>query len=248
MSEVPEKSYWNGCGRFQYQANQLQKLIPHSGSVRNPEHTKLEKFRVASNCYYDLYNNGLGNRSKEFAKTFKIKLSRFRKYRFEFEPELFQLLELKMDVIVFEAALEQNVSVKEGLEHFFSKKQIFWQTKVERWNTFVGIVVESEQLRIVEMGLKKNVVRSHFFREDDDYYTQEILIPLHLVKQFSENIRNNIRNNHMQDTVVEGLSFFNGKDYLQLKQEADSQNILISFATATLVADALDQYTATLPK
>jgi hypothetical protein len=64
-------TYWSRKGKYPEQNAALEKLIPDSGAVPNPRKNKaLERFRVASNCYYDLYNNGLCNRAASFAKTF----------------------------------------------------------------------------------------------------------------------------------------------------------------------------------
>jgi len=69
-----DKTYWNGTGRYQQQADILEALIPASGPVYDAEgaNKHLEAFRCAVNCYYDLYNNGLYNRAREFSKVFKI--------------------------------------------------------------------------------------------------------------------------------------------------------------------------------
>jgi hypothetical protein len=69
------KTYWNGTGRYQEQADLLETLIPSSGPVYDAEgaNKHLDAFRRAVNCYYDLYNNGLFNRSREFQGLFKIK-------------------------------------------------------------------------------------------------------------------------------------------------------------------------------
>jgi hypothetical protein len=68
------KIYWNGTGRYQEQADLLETLIPASGPVYDAEgaNKHLETFRCAVNCYYDLYNNGLFNRAREFKALFKM--------------------------------------------------------------------------------------------------------------------------------------------------------------------------------
>ena len=58
----PDISYWNNKGKYQTLSDKLSGLIPDSGSVKNTsKNRKLEKYRKACNCYYDLYNNGLCN-------------------------------------------------------------------------------------------------------------------------------------------------------------------------------------------
>lgn len=65
-------SYWANNGKHQEFANKVEKLIPQSGAVINdlPSFLQdkqafkplLECFRVFSNIYYDLYNNGGTNK------------------------------------------------------------------------------------------------------------------------------------------------------------------------------------------
>ena len=50
-----KNSYWNNNGRFQMYVEELEALIPSEGEVDEPRKNKaLDKFRKASNCYYDL--------------------------------------------------------------------------------------------------------------------------------------------------------------------------------------------------
>ena len=67
-------TYWNNKGTFQEIADSLQRLIPAVGEVPEGKTTNkaLERFRRAQNCYYDLYNNGLCNRAREFSTLFRI--------------------------------------------------------------------------------------------------------------------------------------------------------------------------------
>lgn len=65
-------SYWASNGKYQEFADKVEKLIPQSGAVINdlPSFLQdkqafkplLECFRVYSNIYYDLYNNGGTNK------------------------------------------------------------------------------------------------------------------------------------------------------------------------------------------
>lgn len=103
-------TYWNQTGTHEALASQLQKMIPAEGSVANPKkNKKLEKFRVAVNCYYDLYNNGLCNRAREFAKVFGIASSRYKLINGGFVNSLYVETELAMDRIILEAASEQQL-------------------------------------------------------------------------------------------------------------------------------------------
>ena len=104
-------TYWNSNGKYNELAEKLQALIPFEGQVSRPrKNKKLEKFRKAVNCYYDLYNNGLCNRASSFAKVFGLpareyKLSgRYTRY----DASLYADTEQVMDKIVYEAAVEQG--------------------------------------------------------------------------------------------------------------------------------------------
>jgi hypothetical protein len=109
---LPEKTYWNRNGKYDNFANQLQALIPIEGAVENPrKNKKLEKFRKAVNCYYDLYNNGLCNRATQFAKVFGIPSRDYRMFRsshHRYDDSLYVETEQVMDRIVIEAAIEQG--------------------------------------------------------------------------------------------------------------------------------------------
>jgi hypothetical protein len=67
-------TYWNDKGTYSDEAKALQALIPMVGAVpyRRTKNMHLERFRKAVNAYYDLYNNGLWNRAREFANLFKL--------------------------------------------------------------------------------------------------------------------------------------------------------------------------------
>lgn len=56
---VKETTYWNHNGKHQDVAERMNPLVPRQGECT--EGSLLELFRVASNAYYDLYNNGMGN-------------------------------------------------------------------------------------------------------------------------------------------------------------------------------------------
>lgn len=101
-------TYWGSKGKFQAFADHLIKLIPAEGEVPNKKvFPALEKFRKASNCYYDLYNNGLYNRAREFRHAFGFASSNY-KYGFgQFSSTMYELVEAKMDRIVLDAMDEQ---------------------------------------------------------------------------------------------------------------------------------------------
>jgi len=50
-----DRSYWSENGKYQKESDILQKLVPAEGSS---PFTDVELFRIASNVYYDIFNNG----------------------------------------------------------------------------------------------------------------------------------------------------------------------------------------------
>lgn len=105
---MKSKTYWGNKGKYQALANKLDELIPTQGSVCDPAKNKaLEKFRKASNAYYDLYNNGLCNRASEFRKVFGFGGTWIAKQGFPY----YQKLEDKLDEIILAAAKEQGIKI-----------------------------------------------------------------------------------------------------------------------------------------
>ena len=114
-------SYWNNNGLNELLGKQLQEMIPAEGSVVNPrKNPKLERFRKAQNCYYDLYNNGLCNRKSEFRTVFGFSSSTFKQpFRYggsgEFREALYIKAEEGLDLIILEAAVEQKLIKQSAL-------------------------------------------------------------------------------------------------------------------------------------
>lgn len=107
-----EPTYWNDHGKYQTAADALSKLIPTEGPVLNPaDSPALEKFRQASNCYYDVYNNGLCNRAKEFRRVFGFGGMLIPRSDFK-DAAAIAKLDAAMDAIVAAAAVEQGVTVR----------------------------------------------------------------------------------------------------------------------------------------
>lgn len=103
-------NYWDGNGTYQTVYEQLKALVPVSGSVNRPYSNKaLERMRIAANCYYDLYNNGLCNRARQFAKIFKMSSVPYRSDYWN-HTTYSEVLDAKMDAIILAAAEEQNIS------------------------------------------------------------------------------------------------------------------------------------------
>jgi len=104
-------SYANGSGQYQELADRLQKLVPAQGSIKsNPT---LERFRIACNNYYDVCNNGGGNRGRSIGKMFPGVMSHIdERLRFRSTPNWDAVLEMmdgKMDEIIL-AAAKKNLS------------------------------------------------------------------------------------------------------------------------------------------
>ena len=106
-------TYWDHNGTFQHTADSLRTRIPSTGSVTRPrsDNAKLERYRRACNCYYDLYNNGLCNRSAEFRKVFDIRPSYYRTRPGKFGSDLYERVEIVMDQIIMDAAKEQQIEL-----------------------------------------------------------------------------------------------------------------------------------------
>ena len=97
---MPEDSYWCGNGRHQALADDLQPLIPNMGKVKNPRKNKhLEHLRVVSNAYYDLYNNGGGNRPSQI---YQYAGKRSVNHRY-----VHMALEFYLDFVILSAHAEQ---------------------------------------------------------------------------------------------------------------------------------------------
>ena len=118
MTLITTPSFWNNNHPSQSLRDAVAKLVPSSGSVENPRKNRaLEKFRKASNCYYDLFNNGLCNRSVEFRTVFDLNKSELmHKFRggWDFKQDshpIWAILESKMNEIVLCAAQEQSVDL-----------------------------------------------------------------------------------------------------------------------------------------
>ena len=111
-----ENTYWNSNGKYQHFVDELNLLVPFEGEVDRPKkNRRLEKFRRASNCYYDLYNNGLGNRFGEMRSVMGIAPSNYRIINtsrrgcYDFTPLLYKHVEAAMNEIVVAAAIEQGI-------------------------------------------------------------------------------------------------------------------------------------------
>ena len=103
--------YWDNTGKYQALYNELHKRVPSMGPVPEARgaNRKLEKLRVASNCYYDLFNNGLCNRAAEFRRVFGFGGTSIANRNFNRHLPESVLLEQRMDKIIYDAAVEQQL-------------------------------------------------------------------------------------------------------------------------------------------
>jgi hypothetical protein len=108
------QTYWCNKGKYPEIKTALEKLVPGEGSVVNAKKNRvLEKFRKASNCYYDLYNNGLCNRAAEFRRVFGFD---GHYGRGGLTQTIVDRTEAEMDRIILAAAKEQGITLPEGAE------------------------------------------------------------------------------------------------------------------------------------
>ena len=110
-------TYWESKGQYQNLVEQLAKRLPAMGSVPDAKTTNkhLEKFRKAQNCYYDLYNNGLCNKAREFSIVFRIPgVPREIKQNYGhydmISKSTADAIEAKLDEIILAAAKEQGLA------------------------------------------------------------------------------------------------------------------------------------------
>lgn len=119
-----QQSYWDSTGKFQIFIEQLQGMIPASGSVEfaRSKNKKLERFRTASNAYYDLFNNGGMNRMNEIRRIFGLCHRDFyygSSYKCRQRPNFNKaaaIVDPIMDLIVLEAVVEQGICDRESAE------------------------------------------------------------------------------------------------------------------------------------
>lgn len=110
-------TYWENKGQYQNLVRPLTKQLPTFGSVPDAKtaNKHLEKFRKASNCYYDLYNNGLCNLAREFSIVFRIPgvpreiKQNYGRYDM-ISKATADAIEARMDEIILAAAKEQGIA------------------------------------------------------------------------------------------------------------------------------------------
>jgi len=110
-------TYWNNKGLYQAESNKLERLVPAHGACEDAKGSNkhLDRFRRAMNCYYDLYNNGLCNRAREFSILFRIpgvprEIRQNYGYNFLVSSTTEEAIDAKMDAFILAAykELERN--------------------------------------------------------------------------------------------------------------------------------------------
>ena len=101
---------------FKSLQEKLDELIPCEGSVEfaRSKNKNLEKFRVAQNLIYDLFNNGLMNRGSHFRQFFGFGVYT----RGGISQNYFQQLEKTLEPIV------TDIMLKAAKEQFSSKEEV----------------------------------------------------------------------------------------------------------------------------
>ena len=102
-----ENSYWCNKGQYKDLADELNKLIPSSVEVKKPKSPKLERFRKVQNAYYDLFNNGGGNRRQAVSRYFGVYAHETRYYMNH--DSICRRTEPVIDQAILEAAKEQGL-------------------------------------------------------------------------------------------------------------------------------------------
>jgi len=110
MEIIMENTYWNSKGTHQALADELAKLVPVMGEIKGSKNKELERFRKATNAYYDIFNNGGMNRGQSIGKIFPgvmFYIKDARRFRSIWDS-IYRITEPKMDAIILAAAKEQG--------------------------------------------------------------------------------------------------------------------------------------------
>ena len=112
-----ENTYWNQKGTHQNLVEGLNKLVPTMGEIKGSKNKALEKFRKASNAYYDIFNNGGCNRGASIRGIFGFGMTSMSEvYRDGYGNHrrihwnaIHAVVEPIMDKIILAAVAEQDV-------------------------------------------------------------------------------------------------------------------------------------------
>jgi len=106
---------WGLNSGFEKLNEALSELVPLQGKCDSPrsKNKNLERFRIASNLIYDLFNNALGNRRAEFRQFFGFMPLPGNGEQYRIFGERWKQIEDKMEPILteimFKAAKEQGI-------------------------------------------------------------------------------------------------------------------------------------------
>ena len=109
------KTYWNHEGTYQDLVEELQDAVGPDNQPL-PKKSALERFRKATICYYDLYNNGLYNRVMLAVKVFGMKVSDYKNYSFYLNDDHNKEKTLHL-------AKEQNINLESRIYYYFSSSK-----------------------------------------------------------------------------------------------------------------------------
>ena len=102
---------WGIHEGFKTAVDKLNELSPFEGKCENPmsKNKHLEKFRVASNAMYDLFNNGLMNQKNQFRKIFGFTYSKTHEWNKTQWFHVEEIMETHFTPIIQNAIKEQGV-------------------------------------------------------------------------------------------------------------------------------------------
>jgi hypothetical protein len=100
-------TYWGDNGRFQKEYDEVSKLIPAVGEVEDGKGKNkcLERLRRVCNAYYDVYNNGCGNRNADIRYFLKVRIREASAYNIR--QETIDTMEERIDKYIMDAYNEQ---------------------------------------------------------------------------------------------------------------------------------------------
>lgn len=114
------KTFWNKDHELSELGSKLEELIPFQGKVEKYwKYPKLERFRKMVNAYYDIMNNGGGNRMRSISKFFGTDVtselnslySRDSYFRNKSWERIHSVTEPVLEQAVLEAAEEQGIQL-----------------------------------------------------------------------------------------------------------------------------------------
>lgn len=109
-TNAPEEvgNFWDADHPLEPLRLEVSKLIPHNGPVTDPDSPKLERLRLVTNAYWDLFNNGGWNPGRKTSYYFPGAMTAFHQDT-NWRKPTFAITEPIMAKAVFAAALEQGL-------------------------------------------------------------------------------------------------------------------------------------------